>query len=527
MKFSDFLIKFAFFLEGSEKYKKTKLFFKNLLENPNYKYNIYFNYFMIFLITSSVAILIEEVTTPISKLLYYYDVYFVTAIFLLEYILRMWVYNDSHKIIIEEFENSAFLEKEFNTKRVIKEIFKKKIEYITSPLAIIDLLAILPSYRELRVLRVFVLFRVFKIIRYSRNINQFFEVLTHKKSELYTLLLLVTFVVLISGISIYVFEEKQNPNISSLFDAFYWSLVTMSTVGFGDITPVTMEGKAITFIIILIGVGMLSFATSIVVSAFSEKINEIKKDRIMHKASNLENLYIICGYSSIADLLANKLKREKEDFIIIDNDEEKVDIATSKGYYAIKADASQEEVFKNIDFDKVKAVLALTNNDMHNIYICLNIRSFNKDVYLVSLSYDKNSYKKLSLAGADYLISIYEITGIFGSRIIDQPYVVEAINDILMARKNAFCEQIEVLEGSFLENKTIGELDIEKYKVVLLGVSRAVEQDILTKKLKREFIFNPDSDFLIAKGDILIIIGYSISISNFKNLVTQSSGKNV
>ncbi|NPA64814.1 MAG: potassium transporter TrkA, partial [Epsilonproteobacteria bacterium] len=280
MKLEKFLVKllvdFAFMLESSRRYKKIKNFFRNLLENDEYPYKKYFDLFMIFLIISSVIIIIEEVTSPISKWLYYYDVYFVTGVFIVEYLLRMWVHDDIHKIIIEEFENSLFLERPFDLKRVIKEILKKKWEYISSPLAIIDLLAILPSYRELRILRVFVLFRVFKLLRYSQNITHFFQVLTSKKSELSTLLILVAFTILVSGISLYVFEERSNPNITNLFDSFYWSLVTISTVGYGDITPQTKEGRIITMIIILSGVGLISFATSIIVSAFNERLEEMR-----------------------------------------------------------------------------------------------------------------------------------------------------------------------------------------------------------------------------------------------------------
>lgn len=522
MKLSQILIDFAFLLEGSEKYKRVKLFFKNLLENEDYKYKRYFDYFMIFLILSSVVIIIEEVKTPISKWLYYYDVYFVTGVFIIEYLLRMWVYNDIRKIIIEEFENSVFLEKEFDTKAVLKEIFKKKLEYVVSPLAIIDLLAILPSYRELRILRIFVLFRVFKLLRYSQNITHFLQVLASKRVELFTLLLLVTFIVLISGISIYVFEEQKNPNITTLFDAFYWALVTISTVGFGDITPITSEGRGITLIIILTGIGLISFATSIIVSAFNEKMDEVKEARILSSINKLDNLYVICGFTHISELLANRLKKEKKNFMIMDIDKDATQRALSKGYLAIAADATKKESFKKLDFSKVKAVLAMTDRDMHNIFICLNVRSFSKKVFLVSRTVDKNSHKKLRLAGADYLISPYETAGVFASKIIEQPIAITALNDILTAKRNALCDQVEVLKGSFLEGKKIGDIDFGKYKLILLGVIRHIENETIPE-LKRKFYFNPDENFELKVNDILIILGYNISINNFKSLVTESS----
>ena len=479
---------------------------------------------MIFLILTSVAIIIEEVKTPISKWLYYYDVYFVTGVFIIEYLLRLWVYNDVHKIIIAEYEESLFLERPFDTRRVLKEIIKKKLEYILSPLAIIDLLAILPSYRELRILRIFVLFRVFKLLRYSQNISHFFQVLASKKIELFTLLMLVAFTILVSGISIYVFEEQKNPNINTLYDAFYWALVTISTVGYGDISPVTHEGRTITMIIILVGVGLISFATSIIVSAFSEKLDEIRENRIVHAAKKLGNYYVICGFTHMGQLLARRFKREGIDFLIIDSDESVVERALAEGYLAICEDATKAEAFRYINFDQVKAVMALTQTDMHNIYICLNIRSFSKECFIISNAVDPNAHKKLKLAGADYIISPYITAGFFAAKIIDEPIAIEAINDILIARKNALCEQIEVIKGSFLEGKKIGEINFDRYKLILLGIVK-MEENLPSEKFYHKFIFNPDEDVILEAGDILVVMGYTVSIANFKSLVIESSLK--
>ncbi|BCD60422.1 MULTISPECIES: potassium channel protein [unclassified Nitratiruptor] len=526
MSFSKFLIDLAFLLDNSPRYKKIKLFFWNLLNNDDYKYKKYFDIFMIFLIISSVIILIEEVTTPISKILYYYDVYVVTGVFLVEYILRFWVYNDIHKIILDEYEESLFLDKKFDTKKVIKQIVKSKLEYIFSPLAIIDLLAILPSYRELRILRVFILFRVFKLLRYSHNLTHFFQVIATKKIELYTLFMLMAFVILVSGISLYVFEDRINPNINSLFDAFYWALVTISTVGFGDITPVTHEGRSITMIIILIGVGMISFATSIIVSAFSEQLEQVRNNRVRHTIRKLTDFYIICGYTNMAQLFIKRLEAEKQPFIVIDQDKKIVESLLLEGKLAVAEDATKKSAFKNIDFDKVKAVLLLTNSDMHNIYIALNVRSFSKKVYLLSRTIDNNSYKKLKLAGVDEVISPYLTSGYFASLILEQPIALQAINDILTARKNALCDQIEVTEGSFLENKPIRDIEVNRFKILILGVVRFHPEKKI-KYLQSEFIFNPQEDFVLRANDVLVIMGYSISISSFKSYIIESSLKHV
>jgi len=518
-KLTSLLINLAFFLEGSTRYKKIKQFFYNLLENEHYKYKKYFDYMMMFIIISSITIIIEEVDHPIYYWLNIYDIYIVTTIFIAEYLLRLWVSDDRRKIVIEEFENSVFLGTQFNTKRVLKRIWLSIKDYILSPFAIIDLLAILPAYREIRILRIFVLFRAFKMFRYSKNTIQFLEVITSKKTELTILFLLVLFIVFISGVSLYVFEAKTNPNVHTLLDAFYWAFVTISTVGYGDITPQSNEARVFTIIIILSGLGLISFFTSIIVSSFTEKIDEIKEAKTLTKIDRLSYYYLICGYSHLAELLAQKLKNEKKPFVILENDPDKFEEIQKRGYLCIKEDASKKEVLEKIQLkEKVKAVVCLAQDDIHNIFIALNIRSISKSIPIISRTFSKNSYKKLELAGVDYIVSPYQTAGLMASKIITQPIAVEAISDILSKKKNAVCDEVEVLKNSFIENKRIKDIELDKYKLILLGVRRIDENG-------KKFYFNPKDDFVLKEGDLLIIMGYSISVSYFKSLVIESSLK--
>ena len=475
---------------------------------------------MIFLIISSVIIIIDEVKHPLDHWLIFYDVYIVTGFFIVEYLLRLWVYNDIHKIIIEEFQESIFLEKKFRLLSAFKKILAKKVEYITSPLAIIDIFAILPSFRELRILRIFILFRVFKLLRYSHQITHFLRVFASKKSELFTIVLLYLFVIFISGVSIYVFEEHKNPNISTIYDAFYWAFVTMTTVGYGDIVPVSNEGRSVAAIIVLIGIALVAFATSVIVSAFGEDSEELKLQKIRAKVERFPYFYIICGYSHLAELLSARLKNSGDNFVILDNDSQKVEDARRGGYLALKADASSKTVLMDLHINtKVQAVITLAQDDIQNIFISLSVRSISKDVMLISRMRNKNSYKKLKLAGVNKIISAANTASMLVSTLVNKPLATEAINSILSGKRHARCEQIEIYHDQPIIGKSIKELDLGFYKIILLGISR------IDKNGKREFIFNPKDDFRIEEGDILVVLGYSISISNFKNIIEKRSIK--
>ncbi|MCK5189810.1 MAG: ion transporter, partial [Methylococcales bacterium] len=224
----------AYLLKTSVRYKRAKLFFYNLIENPQSQLKSYFDIFMICLVMLSVFFLVYNVEHAINEVGEFFE-QFVVAVFITEYLLRAWLYSDSHRIIIEEYEKAKYLDTHFSLFKSLKRVFGKKLKYMLSLFAIIDLLAILPSYRPLRILRILLIFRLFKLFRYSNSVKVFSDVLSSKRFELITLAIFMGFLVFISSIAIYLFENDSiGGNVRDLYDAFYWSIVTISTVGYGD-----------------------------------------------------------------------------------------------------------------------------------------------------------------------------------------------------------------------------------------------------------------------------------------------------
>jgi len=515
------LVSFAYFLESAPTYKRAKRFFDNLLNNDSYRYKKYFDIFMVFIILSSVIILVVDVREHVAYWLEWYDLYVVTVIFILEYILRLWVHDDIHKVIIAQYEESEFFDKPFSFKKVFSEIAAQKWEYITSIPAIIDLIAILPSYREIRVLRVFVLFRAFKMLRYSKSLLQFFEILRNKKIELYALLLLLSFFTLIASMMIYVFEGAgQNPNITSLFDAIYWAVVTVTTVGYGDITPVTHEGRFISILVIITGLGAITFLTSIIVSAFGEKLPEIKQTRVLNQVAKTKDLNLICGYGKIGQIVSDKLRARGEKILVIENDPEKVKKAELDGHQVLEADATKSETLLKLKFcDNVKSVIAVTHNDIINVFITINARSLCKRVEIIARCSEKSVATKLKLAGANHLIMPEEIAGLLGAVYIGQPVAFDALQAILTRKKSARIDEVEVKRGSFLDGAKVGDFDFSTARLVLLAVLKPLKPG---EKMSHYVIFNPPEDTELHAHDILVVMGYNVSIADFKGRMEQS-----
>ena len=522
------ILSFAKLLYRSKRYQKTKEFVKDILTNPANPYKKYFDGFIIFLIITSVLILIYEVKNPIPAWMEFYDIYIVSVIFLMEYLARLWIHNDIHKEIIKADDESRFLNKNYEVWKIFLSSLNQKLSYAITPSAIVDLLAIFPAYRPLRVLRVFILFRFLKLLRYTSSINHFVEVLANKKFELLTLLMLLFFVVSTGGIAIYVLEETHNPSIRNIFDAFYWSLITVSTVAYGDISPVTHTGRVVSMMLIIVGIAMISFSTSVIVSAFSEKLDELKESRIIDEINKSREFLIICGYGQLTKMFLRQTQNRGEklsNYIILDKEPAKVQEAMKDGYRAIVEDASKHTTLSKFNTKNANVtLLCMLNDDIENIYITLNAKSINKNITVIARATNENVKKKYIRAGADYVLLPSEVAGAMMAVAILKPLMYRVINTIFIGKHSALLEydtqsplneedylvdEIHIYEDSKIKNLKIEDVNFKEFRLILFGIE---------KKVNHQFIFNPPKDTVIEEEDVLLVFGHHKSIEYFKDL---------
>lgn len=512
--FASFIVDIAYGLKTSPNYKATKNFFHNLLENRAYPYKRYFDLMMMVLIFSSVVILIREVNHPINDFWSLFNDYIISVIFLVEYLLRFWVISDSSEIIIKQYEKDELLQRKFRVGRALLKVLHVKWNYVRSIAAIIDLLAIMPFYHELRLLRLFILFRVFKIFRYTQNMQYFGYVLSHKKFELFTLLTFASVVVFVSSVLIYVMESN-NPesSIHSLFDAFYWSVVTISTVGYGDVTPITQAGRAVAVLVIVSGIAVISFATSIVVTAFTEKLDDIRENQILGEIKKLKHFYLICGYSIVAKQTASKLRRMGREVVVLDTDPVRIKEAKENKLHALTLDPASLSSYQTMGIDlekQVTAVILLRDSDILNVYTALTLRSMDHSINILSLLHEKKNRRKLRLAGARNIVYAQELIGLLSKEYSGRPIAFETLSMLRAEETGAAMEEIVVddrIAGNF---NTVGDLHIRKHRLLLIGLS----------KLEAEgFTFNPQPDTALQKGDIMIIVGEHSMINEFRLFV--------
>ncbi len=525
------IVYFAYFLKKSPHYKNTKRFFYNLLENPDSQIKPKFDVVMICLVLFSVILLIYEVDAQLTQIERLFEQVLI-VLFIIEYLLRAWLYNDAHKIILEHYEKAEYLNCPFRLGEVARLILAKKIEYIFTPLAVIDLLAILPSYRPLRILRVLLIFRLFKLFRYFKSLKLFAEVLNIKRFELYSLAIFLGFLVFIGSTGIYLFEHPTNSEqVSNLFDAVYWSIVTVSSVGYGDIAPQTTGGRLVAMALILTGLGVLSFFISIIVSAFNDKMQDLRENRIYAELKRYPNFVIICGFGRVGRHIAMQLEKHQQRFVVIDSKEVNASKGRRLGYLAIHADASKNEVLINAGIkNRATAVLCTTGDDVVNVYITLTSRYLNPDIRIISRANNQDNVKKLYQAGADNVIQPFEIAAMAVAEYIGQPVAFEAILGIIREEKQFIMETLCVHSGSVIEGMNISEVDCHRRKLMLVGVISANpvhrKHKNSYKLINEHFYFNPEPYFELQAGDLLVVLGREIGIDYFRDQIEKSRLKN-
>ncbi|WP_456433443.1 NAD-binding protein [Nitratifractor sp.] len=516
-RIASWIVHWAIHLHRSGRVRRVKERVRDLLENERNPYKKLFDSFIVFLILSSVFILIWEVKHPLPVWLDYYDIYFVSLVFAVEYLLRLWIASDFAGDLVEEYERSVAVGRPFRLAKALLKGVRKKVAYMLTPAAIIDLLAILPAYRPFRVLRIFVLFRFLKLLRYSRSISQFVEVLAAKRFELLTLLGLLVFVTVTGAIALYVLEDIHNPQIHGFFDALYWSLVTITTVGYGDITPVSDMGRVIAIAIILFGIAMISFATSVIVSAFSEKLTELKEDRIVEEINRKEEFLIVCGYGQMTKMFFRHSDAKNYPYIILDKDPERVQEAIHDGYDAIVDDASRYATLSrfNVKGSKV-TVLCMTHNDVENIYITLNAKSIDPRIRVIARAGSPAIVRKYERAGADHVLLPNQVAATMMVTAILKPTMYKAIHAIFTAQNVALLDEIRIHEHNALIGKRAGEVDFRGFRLILLGILKSSDGT---------FLFNPGDDVVIEEGDVLLVMGHRANIEYFRESSCLEEGK--
>ncbi|HKP45317.1 MAG TPA: potassium channel protein [Pyrinomonadaceae bacterium] len=297
----------------------------------------------------------------------------------------------------------------------------------------------------------------------------------------------------------------------SILDSLYAAAQTVTTVGYGDLTPATRPGRLFATLFMLFAVGVVLYALTAMVHGIvkSELLATFGERRQSRKLSKLRNHYIVCGAGRVGSNLVRALISGNEEFVVIERDPQRIAELTAMGVTAIARDATLEETLREAGVGVAKGLAACLPDDADNVYVALTARDLNPNLHIVARAAEEQAEAKLLRAGANRVVAPTIIGGHRLAIALTKPAVDDFIGSITANKLELAFEEVRVDERSELVGRKLSETSIRsELDIVIVSIRRATG----------EMLFNPSADAAIQSGDILIAIGHGEALIKLNSL---------
>ncbi|PDZ90086.1 potassium channel protein [Bacillus thuringiensis] len=320
------------------------------------------------------------------------------------------------------------------------------------------------------------------------------------RKQLWIAVICMTFVVILGTIGFMTIEEI------SLFQAFWMTMITVLTVGYGDAVPVTQAGKVFALLIIPVGVGIVTYAIGVVAAMIIEGnlFHAVRRKKMDKQIAQLKNHIIVCGCGRVGLQVVHELQEKKIPFVVVDKDESVLE--KGKLLY-IHGDATEDQVLHHAGISKAAGLVAIVANDAENVFITLTARGLNDAIKIVARSEKPETEEKLRRAGANKVINPSSMAGIHIAKGIANPLTVHYIDTVLYGIEQSFViEEILVGKDSILVGKSLLESDVRnQFNVTILAILR-----------NGDIIHNPTGQEKLQEHDMIIVFGLVEKLKQFE-----------
>jgi voltage-gated potassium channel len=284
-------------------------------------------------------------------------------------------------------------------------------------------------------------------------------------------------------------------------DALYMTVITLSTVGFGETRTLSPAGRVFTIGLIILGVSAVAYG----LSAIGEYIlnvrvgPRVRERRMMRAISKLENHFIICGFGRVGRSAYSSLKETDRQLVVIEKNNETAEDPISMGLIVVIGDATRDETLKQAGIEKARGLMVCSGNDSDNLFIVLSARTLNPDLFIVARSVVSENEGKMKRAGADRVVSPYHIGGRHMANLLSRPHVTDFLDVVTLdSGLELWLEDLHINSGSGLVGKTVIEADLRRKTGSILVA-------LLRGKERKTFI--PDENTRLQADDELIVLG--------------------
>ncbi|OTX99313.1 potassium channel protein [Bacillus thuringiensis serovar muju] len=320
------------------------------------------------------------------------------------------------------------------------------------------------------------------------------------RKQLWIAVICMTFVVILGTLGFMTIEGI------SLFQAFWMTMITVLTVGYGDAVPITQAGKVFALLIIPVGVGIVTYAIGVVAAMIIEGnlFHAVRRKKMDKQIAQLQNHIIVCGCGRVGLQVVHELQEKKIPFVVVDKDES---ILEKEKLLYVHGDATEDQVLHHAGISKAAGLVAIVANDAENVFITLTARGLNDAIKIVARAEKPETEEKLRRAGANKVINPSSMAGIHIAKGIANPLTVHYIDTVLYGVEQSFViEEIAVGEGSILASKSLLESDVRnQFDVTILAILR-----------NGNVIHNPTGQEKLQEHDMIIVFGSVEKLGQFE-----------
>ena len=294
------------------------------------------------------------------------------------------------------------------------------------------------------------------------------------------------------------------------WDAFYMTVITVTTVGYKEVHELSRAGQVFTVILLLGGVGAALYTFTLLATVVVEGRlpKQFQRRRHARMLEAIKEHFIICGYGRIGRIVAREFQRQNVPLVVIERDPQRLQAAMEDGTLAVEADASQEDVLKRVGIERARGLIAAVGTDAENVYAVLSARVLRPDLFIIGRAETEDATIKLKRAGADRVISPYQIGAVQMAQTALRPAVVDFV-DLATGTDNLelSMEEIAIAPTSALAGQTLVDANLrQRFGVIVVGIQRE----------NRRMEFNPPPDSTIRADDKLVVLGRADSLKQLE-----------
>jgi len=297
-----------------------------------------------------------------------------------------------------------------------------------------------------------------------------------------------------------------------LIDALYMTVITLTTVGFGEVQPLTDAGRIWTMVLSLTGVGLIFGSVGIVAEYLVVEATSGRREakRMADAVNKLSGHYILCGYGRVGLTVARELVHAGRKVVVIDILPESLARARREGFLEVEGDATEEATLRAAGIERAKGLITTIDSDAHNVYVILSARALNPDLVVVARANTADSEARLIQAGASRVVSPYTMAGHRLAELATRPRVVDFIDAALSHGELAFSmEEVEVVPASTTDGATVSLLrDTGVFVLAIVTGEKSYEA-------------NPPADRVLHAGETLVVSGSVPRLRELRGIETK------